>query len=80
MGPADAAAPLRLLLSLREGTQSLQAMNVGATGALFLSGPEGGLGAAEESAAVAAGFAPVTLGARVLRSETAAITALALLA
>jgi 16S rRNA U1498 N3-methylase RsmE len=29
---------------------------------------------------VAAGFAPVTLGARVLRSETAAITALALLA
>jgi 16S rRNA (uracil1498-N3)-methyltransferase len=80
LGCADAAAPRRLLLSLREGTQALQAMDLGATGALFLSGPEGGLSAAEESAAVAAGFAPVTLGARVLRSETAAISALALLA
>jgi len=49
-------------------------------GALFLSGPEGGLSAAEESAARAAGFRPVTLGQRVLRAETAALTALALLA
>ena len=80
MKPMDTAAPLRLLLSLRDGTQALQAMDVGEAGALFLSGPEGGLSAAEESAALAAGFAPVTLGARVLRSETAAITALALLA
>ena len=51
-----------------------------ASAALFLSGPEGGLSAAEEKAAVAAGFRPVTLGPRVLRSETAALTALALLA
>ena len=77
---ADAGAPKRLLLSLREGTQALRAMALGDSGALFLSGPEGGLGAGEESAAIAAGFAPVTLGPRVLRSETAAITALALLA
>jgi 16S rRNA (uracil1498-N3)-methyltransferase len=44
---------------------------------LFLSGPEGGLSAAEEAAAAAWGFAPVTLGPRVLRAETAALTALA---
>jgi 16S rRNA (uracil1498-N3)-methyltransferase len=77
---AGVDAPKRLLLSLREGTQALRSVELGAAGALFLSGPEGGLGHTEEAAAVAAGFAPVTLGARVLRSETAAITALALLA
>ena len=46
---------------------------------IFLSGPEGGLSATEENAALAAGFQAVTLGPRVLRSETAALTALALL-
>jgi 16S rRNA (uracil1498-N3)-methyltransferase len=45
----------------------------------FLSGPEGGLSLHEESAALAAGFAPVTLGPRVLRAETAALAALAAL-
>jgi 16S rRNA (uracil1498-N3)-methyltransferase len=80
LDPAEAGSPTRLLLSLREGTQALQATGVGVAGALFLSGPEGGLSAAEENAAVAAGFAPVTLGARVLRAETAALAALALLA
>jgi 16S rRNA (uracil1498-N3)-methyltransferase len=77
---ADADAPKARLLSLREGTQALRAMEPGASGVLFLSGPEGGLSSGEESAAVKAGFAPVTLGPRVLRSETAALTALALLA
>jgi 16S rRNA (uracil1498-N3)-methyltransferase len=77
---ANADTPRRLLLSLREGTRALRAVELGNGGALFLSGPEGGLSSSEEAAAVAAGFAPVTLGARVLRSETAALTALALLA
>jgi 16S rRNA (uracil1498-N3)-methyltransferase len=77
---ADSDAPKRLLLSLREGTQALRTIELGRSGALFLSGPEGGLSGGEEAAAIAAGFAPVTLGARVLRSETAALTALALLA
>jgi 16S rRNA (uracil1498-N3)-methyltransferase len=71
------AAPTRLLLSLREGTQALQAVEMGTNGVLFLSGPEGGLSASEEQVAVAAGFASVTLGPRVLRSETAALAALA---
>jgi 16S rRNA (uracil1498-N3)-methyltransferase len=78
--PADAGAPTPLLLSLREGTQALRALEPGGRAVLFLSGPEGGLSGAEEAAAVAAGFQPVTLGARVLRAETAALTALALLA
>lgn len=69
-----------LLLSLRPGTQALRAA-VSAAGqpsqsVTFLSGPEGGLSAAEEDLALACGFAPVTLGPRVLRSETAALAAL----
>lgn len=72
-----------LLLSLRPGTQALRAA-VNATGlpsqsVTFLSGPEGGLSATEEDLALACGFAPVTLGPRVLRSETAALAALAAL-
>ncbi len=43
----------------------------------FLSGPEGGLSPTEEDAALAQGFATVTLGPRVLRAETAALFALA---
>ena len=46
---------------------------------LFLSGPEGGLSPAEEDLAVQHGFAPVTLGPRVLRAETALLAALAAL-
>lgn len=46
---------------------------------LFLSGPEGGLSAAEEQAARAQGFVPVSLGARTLRAETAPLAALAAL-
>jgi 16S rRNA (uracil1498-N3)-methyltransferase len=67
----------RFLLSLRPGTQSLQAATQ--QHAIFLSGPEGGLSPDEEAAAMAAGFSPVSLGARVLRAETAAISALAAL-
>jgi 16S rRNA (uracil1498-N3)-methyltransferase len=44
---------------------------------LCLAGPEGGLSAAEESAALEAGFAAISLGARTLRSETAPLAALA---
>ena len=45
---------------------------------LCLAGPEGGLSTAEEQAALDAGFAPITLGERILRSETAPLAALAL--
>ncbi|MGH8688115.1 MAG: 16S rRNA (uracil(1498)-N(3))-methyltransferase [Burkholderiales bacterium] len=43
------------------------------------AGPEAGFEAAEEAALVEAGFTPVRLGPRVLRTETAALAALAAL-
>ena len=79
---AGNAAPQRMVLSLAEGTQPLlQAVAQQPTQApvLFLSGPEGGLSPAEDATARAAGFAPVTLGPRVLRAETAPLAALATL-
>jgi 16S rRNA (uracil1498-N3)-methyltransferase len=81
-GAADTAAPpQRLLLSLRAGTVPLHAAVAGQDGraVLFLSGPEGGLSPAEEALAAEHGFAPVTLGPRVLRAETAPLAALAAL-
>jgi len=69
----------RLLLSLRHGTLPVRtaAASLPATASItFLSGPEGGFSPAEEDAAQSTGFAPVTLGPRVLRAETAALAAL----
>lgn len=43
----------------------------------LMAGPEGGLSDAEEAQIFAAGFAPLTLGPRILRTETAAMTAMA---
>ena len=69
----------RLLLSLQANTQPL-AKAVGTNQAMtFLSGPEGGLSSAEEALAMANDFLPVTLGPRVLRSETAPLAVLACL-
>ena len=80
--PADPQAPaLRCLLSLAPGSMPLATALARLTPAApvcFLSGPEGGLSPAEEALATAHGFVPVTLGARVLRSETAALAALLL--
>ena len=42
---------------------------------VLLVGPEGGLTDAEEAAARAAGFAPISLGPHILRVETAAVAA-----
>jgi 16S rRNA (uracil1498-N3)-methyltransferase len=49
------------------------------TAITLLIGPEGGLADDEEEAATRAGFKPVQLGPRILRTETAAIAALAAL-
>jgi 16S rRNA (uracil1498-N3)-methyltransferase len=70
---------LRCVLSLADGAQGLPELRAGTVvqqPVLFLSGPEGGLSAAEDALARGAGFAPVTLGPRVLRAETAALAAL----
>lgn len=69
----------RWVLSLSEGTQPLSQMPKDEP-VTVLSGPEGGLSPTEEACALAAGFAPVTLGARVLRAETAPLAVLAVCA
>ncbi len=64
----DARAPLKEVLE-----------SAGSPGSVaVLVGPEGGLAAGEVEAAGRAGFITASLGARVLRTETAAICALAL--
>ena len=66
----------RCVLSPR-ATQTLTPM----TGpAVFLSGPEGGLTDSEVALAEAAGFAPLSLGPRVMRADTAPLAVLAHLA
>jgi len=75
---APPAAPARLLLS-PDAQARLSVAARGATAVELLVGPEGGLEDTERDAAVAAGFLPCRLGPRVLRSETAAIAAVAVL-
>lgn len=43
----------------------------------LMAGPEGGLSQAEEAASLAAGWTPLKLGPRILRTETAALAAVA---
>ena len=69
----------RMVLSLQPGAQPLSQAAPGHDPVTLLSGPEGGLSPAEEQAALAAGFVPVNLGPRVLRSETAPLAVLAAL-
>jgi 16S rRNA (uracil1498-N3)-methyltransferase len=69
---------LRLLLSPASATCLTHAPRP-AGAVTVLVGPEGGLTELEQAAALAAGFMPVHLGPRVLRTETAAIAAVTLL-
>ena len=72
--PPPDATP-RLLLGF---TDAVALPTPGAHAAvLALSGPEGGLGPAEEAAARARGFTAVSLGPRVLRADTAPLALLA---
>ena len=82
LAAAESHPTLRAMLSLRPGTQALAQLfspTAQTAAVTFLSGPEGGLAASEEAAAAAAGFAPITLGPRTLRAETAPLAALAAL-
>ena len=69
-------AVLRLLLSSRAETR-LRDLPVPDGAVVLLAGPEGGFTREEETLARAGGFTPVRLGPRVLRTETAAVAALA---
>ncbi|HXY95661.1 MAG TPA: 16S rRNA (uracil(1498)-N(3))-methyltransferase [Steroidobacteraceae bacterium] len=75
---AGTPSETRLLLS-PVGTAALNDVARPDGGITVLIGPEGGLTDEEEHAAVTAGFTALRLGPRVLRTETAAIAALALL-
>jgi 16S rRNA (uracil1498-N3)-methyltransferase len=75
---AGAASGTRLLLAPAAQLR-LPEIPRPVTAVTVLIGPEGGLTHEEQERAVAAGFVGVRLGPRVLRTETAALTALALL-
>ena len=80
-----------MVLSLQAGSQPLHshraqvaaypaAVQAQRPALWLLSGPEGGLSAAEEEIALAQGWQPVSLGRYTLRAETAPLAALVLLA
>jgi 16S rRNA (uracil1498-N3)-methyltransferase len=78
---AAPSPPPRILLSPRATTSLADWARANPPQALTLMvGPEGGFTREEEDAALAAGALPLSMGPRVLRTETAALAALAMLA
>lgn len=84
----DAFGELKLIASLHPDARPLKAVLADYKAALggrlpvhatWLVGPEGDFSPEETAAAIAAGFAPVTLGPLVLRCDTAAVYALSVL-
>ena len=73
---ATPAGTHQLLLSPGADPRPLPRLVPGAE-VIALSGPEGGLSAAEEALAVQHGFAATALGARILRADTAPIALMA---
>lgn len=71
--PADAQG----VMLAPEAAMRLVAMARPSSTLWLLIGPEGGFSETETAAACAAGFSAVSLGPRILRTETAALTALA---
>jgi 16S rRNA (uracil1498-N3)-methyltransferase len=71
--PDDLGA--RWLLGFGEGMRALAAAPR-ADRVVVLSGPEGGLAAAEVAMAAEAGFVGISLGPRVLRADTAPLAVL----
>jgi 16S rRNA (uracil1498-N3)-methyltransferase len=74
-------ADMKLIPALSEHTRTLkQALPASKPASVtVLIGPEGDFTNEEETQAFSAGFVPITLGALVLRAETAAIATLAIL-
>jgi 16S rRNA (uracil1498-N3)-methyltransferase len=75
---SSSQAPIRLMLSPRaEGGLDLLPERAPKAPVEILIGPEGGLSPEEENDALAAGYRPILLGSRILRTETAALAMLA---
>jgi len=75
-------AELKIIFYEGEKTRGLREVLHGASdvkNVALIVGPEGGLSEEEVRLAVEAGYVPVGLGPRILRSETAGITALSLI-
>ena len=72
----QAEAPLKLMFA-PDAEHSLHTLPRPTHAVLILAGPEGGFAPDETAAALAAGFTPIRLGPRILRTETAALAALA---
>ena len=66
----------KLLMSVRNA-QKLNRITPSSDGLIFMVGPEGGWTEIEEQQAFGTGFQAVTLGPRVLRTETASLAAIA---
>lgn len=80
--PEFSLQSLKLLLWEKERSNGLKSVLSGAPAPESIAvmiGPEGGLTDEEAQAAVADGFIPVTMGSRIMRTETAAIAVLAIL-
>lgn len=82
--PQDIMAWLRTMreqacsrfILLPEGAQSLHEQTAPQGQAVLMIGAEGGFTAAESETALQCGFTPIRLGARVMRTETAAVAGL----
>lgn len=73
---SDIAAGLNTRIQLSEAVRTLDAAGDGSE-AVFMIGPEGDFSSEEISAALAAGFTPLSLGPSRLRTETAAVLCVA---
>ncbi len=76
---SPAAAGARRIQLAPDAAEALGSAAAGARAIELLVGPEGGLEVIERDAALAVGYRACRLGPRVLRSETAAVAALAVL-
>lgn len=70
--------PYELERDVEGSKEIIQAIRPGQSVGIFI-GPEGGFEKEEVEAAIAAGATPISLGRRILRTETAGLTALSLL-
>lgn len=70
--------PYELAQGMQETKAQIEAIKSGQSIGIFI-GPEGGFEAAEVSAAVESGAAAITLGRRILRTETAGLAMLSVL-
>jgi len=78
-GLADTVGASRHVLSFAPDATPMSALAHELIHLTLLSGPEGGLDPQEEALARSKGFAPLSLGPRVLRADTAPLAALACL-